>query len=83
MKNKDGGQNMERIQFIMETDSMGRITVKNVLQYINNNLPQIEMPKRDITEICLLNLSMNGKNCSEGYLEYINGKQYKITLIFR
>ena len=74
---------MEKVQFIIETDTEGRITVKSVIQHIKNNLLEVVMPDKDISEICLLDLSMNGKSCHDGYFEYINGKQYKMTLIFR
>ena len=74
---------MEKVQFIMETDTEGRITVKGIMQYIKSNLPEIAMPDKELWEICLLDLSMNGKSCHDGYFEYIDGKQYKMTLIFR
>ena len=43
---------MERISFTMTADNDGKITVKNVLEYIMQNIPQIKVP--DVENIYLL-----------------------------
>ena len=82
---------MERIRFIMTADNDGKITVKNVLEYIMQNIPQIKVPDADVTKIPLAALTLvddGNKNCIDGYAEgitWINGKctQYVFTLIFK
>ena len=82
---------MERISFILSVDSDGKITVKNVLEYIMQNVPQIKVPDTDINTISLSQLTLaedNTKKCVDGYAEgttWINGKctQYVFTLIFK
>ena len=82
---------MERISFILSVDSDGKITVKNVLEYIMQNVPQIKVPYTDINTISLSQLTLaedNTKKCVDGYAEgttWINGKctQYVFTLIFK
>ena len=82
---------MKRISFIMTADTDGKITVKNVLEYIMQNVPQIKVPDADITKIPLATLTLtedNTKKCVDGYSEgttWINGKctQYVFTLIFK
>lgn len=82
---------MERISFILSVDSDGKITVKNIMLYIMENVPQVKIPAdMDIMDISLSMLTLaedNMKNCIDGYAEGIswtNGKctQYKFTLVF-
>ena len=82
---------MERISFTMTADNDGKITVKNVLEYIMQNVPQIKVPDADIARIPLADLTLtedNTKKCVDGYTEgitWINGicTQYVFTLIFK
>ena len=82
---------MERISFILSVDSDGKITVKNVLEYIMQNVPQIKVPDTDINTISLSQLTLaedNTKKCVDGIAEgrtWINGRctQYVFTLIFK
>ena len=82
---------MERISFILSVDSDGKITVKNVLEYIMQNVPQIKVPDADITKIPLATLTLtedNTKKCVDGYAEgitWIGGRctEYQFTLIFK
>ena len=82
---------MERISFTMTADNDGKITVKNVLEYIIQNVPQIKVPDADINKIPLADLTLaedNTKKCVDGYAEgttWINGKctEYQFTLIFK
>lgn len=82
---------MERIRFIMTADNDGKITVKNVLEYIMQNIPQIKVPDADISTISLSQLTLTedkNKKCVDGIAEgrtWINGKctQYVFTLIFK
>ena len=82
---------MERISFILSVDSDGKITVKNVLEYIMQNVPQIKVPDTDINTISLSQLTLaedNTKKCVDGYAEgttWIGGRctEYQFTLIFK
>ena len=82
---------MERISFILSVDSDGKITVKNVLEYIMQNVPQIKVPDADITKIPLATLTLtedNTKKCVDGYtkgITWIGGRctEYQFTLIFK
>ena len=82
---------MERISFTMTADNDGKITVKNVLEYIMQNVPQIKVPDADITKIPLATLTLtedNTKKCVDGYTEgitRIGGRctEYQFTLIFK
>ena len=82
---------MERISFAMTADNDGKITVKNVLEYIMQNVPQIKVPDADITKIPLATLTLtedNTKKCVDGYTEgitWIGGRytEYQFTLIFK
>ena len=82
---------MERIRFIMTADNDGKITVKNVLEYIMQNIPQIKVPDADINKIplaCLTLAEDSTKKCVDGIAEgrtWINGicTQYVFTLIFK
>ena len=82
---------MERISFILSVDSDGKITVKNVLEYIMQNVPQIKVHDADITKMPLTSLTLaddNTKNCVDGYVEgvtWIGGRytEYQFTLIFK
>ena len=81
---------MERISFIMVTNN-GKITVRDVLCYIMQNIPQIKVPDADITKIPLADLTLaddSTKKCVDGIAEgrtWINGRctQYVFTLIFK
>ena len=46
---------MERISFILSVDSDGKITVKNTMLYIMENVPQIKIP----TDIDIMNISLS------------------------
>ena len=82
---------MEKINFTMTADNDGKITVKNVLEYIMQNIPQIKVPDTDINTISLSQLTLaedNIKKCVDGIAEgrtWINGKctEYQFTLIFK
>ena len=82
---------MERISFILSVDSDGKITVKNVLEYIMHNIPEIKVPDADISKIPLADLTLaddSTKKCVDGIAEgrtWINGRctQYVFTLIFK
>ena len=82
---------MERISFIMATNNNGKITVRDVLYYIMQNIPQIKIPDTDISTISLSQLTLTEdrtKKCVDGIAEgrtWINGKctQYVFTLIFK
>ena len=82
---------MERISFILSVKKKKKITVKNVLEYIMQNVPQIKVPDADITKIPLATLTLtkdNTKKCIDGYTEgitWIGGRctEYQFTLIFK
>ena len=82
---------MERISFTMTADNNGKITVKNVLEYIMQNVPQIKVPDADITKIPLADLTLaddSTKKCVDGIAEgitWIGGRctEYQFTLIFK
>ena len=82
---------MKRISFTMTADNDGKITVKNVLEYIMQNVPQIKVPDADIARIPLADLTLtedNTKKCVDGYTEgitWIDGRctEYQFTLIFK
>ena len=82
---------MERINFIMATNNNGKITVRDVLCYIIQNVPQIKVPDADINKIPLADLTLaddTTKHCVDGYasgLKWGNGRfiEYQFTLIFR
>ena len=82
---------MERISFIMTADNDGKITVKNVLEYIMQNIPQIKVPDADISKIPLADLTLtedSTKKCVDGIAEgrtWIGGRciEYQFTLIFK
>ena len=81
---------MERINFTMATNN-GKITVRDVLCYIMQNIPQIKVPDTDINTISLSQLTLtedNTKKCADGYTEgitWINGRctQYVFFFIFK
>ena len=82
---------MERISFTMTADNDGKITVKNVLEYIMQNIPQIKVPDADVTKIPLAALTLaddGNKKCVDGIAEgitWIGGRctEYQFTLIFK
>ena len=49
---------MERISFTMTADNDGKITVKNVLEYIMQNIPEIKVPDTDMDTISLSQLTL-------------------------
>ena len=64
---------MERISFTMTADNDGKITVKNVLEYIMQNVPQIKVPDADIARIPFADLTLtedNTKKCDEAIEEF-------------
>ena len=83
---------MERISFIISVDSDGKITVKNTMLYIMQNVPQIKVPDIDIMDISLSMLTLaedSTKKCINGLLEGANWNDekcmyttYKCTLVF-
>lgn len=81
---------MKRISFIMCPDTDGRITVKEVLQYIIQDIPEIKVPDTDIMQIPLAALELSEdttKHCIDGEIcgkKWKDGKciEYEITLIF-
>ena len=82
---------MGRISFIMATNNNGKITVRDVLCYIMQNIPQIKVPDTDINTISLSQLTLtedSTKKCVDGYTEgitWIGGRctEYQFTLIFK
>ena len=82
---------MGKISIIMMADNEGKITVKSVLEYIMQNVPQIKVPDADITKIPLAALTLaddTTKHCVDGYasgLKWDNGRfvEYQFTLIFK
>lgn len=82
---------MERISFTMATNNNGKITVRDVLCYIMQNIPQIKVPDTDINTISLSQLTLAEditKKCVDGIAEgrtWIGGRctQYVFTLIFK
>lgn len=81
---------MKRISFTMCIDADGKITVKEILTFIIQNLPEIKVPDTDIMQIPLaaLTLSENRKkHCVDGEAyakKWKDGRytEYEITLIF-
>lgn len=84
---------MERISFILSVDSDGKITVKNIMLYIMQNVSQIRIPADiDIMDISLSMLTLaedSTKKCINGLLEGVTWNNekcaytdYKCTLIF-
>ena len=75
----------------MATNNNGKITVRDVLYYIMQNIPQIKIPDTDISTISLSQLTLTEdrtKKCVDGIAEgrtWINGRctQYVFTLIFK
>ena len=82
---------MERISFTMATNNNGKITVRDVLCYIMQNVPQIKVPDTDISTISLSQLTLTedrNKKCVDGIAEgrtWIGGRctEYQFTLIFK
>ena len=82
---------MERISFIMATNNNGKITVRDVLCYIMQNIPEIKVPDADISKIPLADLTLaddSTKKCVDGIAEgrtWIGGRctEYQFTLIFK
>lgn len=83
---------MERIIFIMATNN-GKITVRDVLCYIMQNVPQIKITAdMDIMNISLSMLTLaddSTKKCIDGLLEGVTWNNekcaytdYKCTLVF-
>lgn len=74
----------------MHIDADGKITVKEILTYIIQNLPEIKVPDTDIMQIPLEALTLSEdstKHCVNGEMygkKWQDGKftEYKITLIF-
>ena len=60
---------MKRISFTMHIDADGKITVKEILIYIIQNLPEIKVPDADIMQIPLAALALSEdstKHCIDG-----------------
>ena len=82
---------MKRISFIMATNNNGKITVRDVLCYIMQNVLQIKVPDADISKIPLADLTLtedSTKKCVDGYTEGISWTgerctEYQFTLIFK
>ena len=74
----------------MATNNNGKITVRDVLYYIMQNIPQIKVTDTDINTISLSQLTLtedSTKKCVDGYTEgitWIGGRctEYQFTLIF-
>ena len=81
---------MKRISFTMCIDAEGKITVKEVLSYIMQNMPEIKVPDADIMQIPLAALTLSddsNKHCVDGEMcgkKWQDRKytEYEITLIF-
>ena len=81
---------MKRISFTMCIDAEGKITVKEVLSYIMQNMPEIKVHDADIMQIPLAALTLSddsNKHCVDGEMcgkKWQDGKytEYEITLIF-
>ena len=82
---------MKRISFTMTANNDGKITVKDVLEYIMQNVPEIKVPDADITKIPLATLTLaedSTKKCVDGIVEgitWIGGRctEYQFALIFK
>lgn len=60
---------MKRISFTMCIDADGKITVKEILNHIIQNLPEIKVPDVDIMQIPLAALTLSddsNKHCIDG-----------------
>lgn len=74
----------------MHIDADGKITVKEILIYIIQNLPEIKVPDTDIMQIPLAALTLSDdseKHCIDGEAyakKWKNGRytEYEISLIF-
>ena len=81
---------MKRISFIMSIDAEGKITVKEILNYIIQNVPEVKVPDTDIMQIPLASLALSDdstKHCIDGEMcgkKWQDGKymEYEITLTF-
>ena len=81
---------MKRISFTMHINVDGKITVKEILTYIIQNLPEIKVPDTDIMQIPLAALALSEdstKHCIDGEAyakKWKDGRytEYEITLIF-
>lgn len=81
---------MKRISFTMHIDADGKITVKEILTYIIQNMPEIKVPDTDIMQIPLVALALSEdstKHCIDGEMcgkKWQDGKytEYEIILIF-
>lgn len=81
---------MKRISFTMCIDTDGKITVKEILNYIIQNVPRIKVPDSDIMQIALAALTLsedNTKHCIGGEIcgkKWEDGRytEYEITLIY-
>lgn len=81
---------MKRISFTMHIDADGKITVKDILIYIIQNLPEIKVPDTDIMQIPLAALALSEdstKHCIDGEIyarKWQDGRytEYEIALIF-
>lgn len=81
---------MKRISFTMCIDTDGKITVKEILTFIIQNVPEIKVPNTDIMQIPLAELTLsenNAKHCIDGEAyakKWKDGRytEYEITLIF-
>ena len=74
----------------MSIDAEGKITVKEILNYIIQNVPEVKVPDTDIMQIPLAALTLSddsNKHCIDGEIcgrKWQDGKyiEYEITLIF-
>lgn len=81
---------MKRISFTMHIDAEGKITVREILTYIIQNLPEIKVPNTDIMQIPLAALTLsedNTRHCIDGEAyakKWQDGRyaEYEITLFF-
>jgi hypothetical protein len=81
---------MKRISFTMCIDADGKITVKEILNYVIQNVQEIKVPDTDIMQIPLAALTLledSAKHCIDGEIygkKWQDGKyiEYEITLIF-
>lgn len=81
---------MKRISFTICIDADGKITVKEILNYIIQNVPEVKVPDADIMQIPLASLTLSDdrtKHCVDGEMcgkKWQGGKyiEYEITLTF-
>lgn len=74
------------ISFNMFPDEIGKITVRETLEYIRENVQIIKIPDKDLMKISLSELRIfvdREMKCTDGYVQKHNDGSYTIELIFK